>query len=101
TLLQQLVELLQGAALKKHVPVRTWWLRRLGFDALALHEGAHLAVLAQPVLRDLGVVSERDLKHFAVFSLVLHHLTWREIVVPVGFIRHGTHATASQYAVCH
>src|SRR5699024_8553370 len=100
-LLEENIELLDGTTLKKHVPVGTWGLDRLGLNALTLDEGAELTVLAHPLLGDFRIISEGDLVDFSILGPVFHKLAWCQVVIPVGFITHGAHAAATKNAICH
>jgi hypothetical protein len=67
-LLEQLLELLHGATLQQHVPVRAGRLDLLGLGHVTLDEGALQAVAAQPGAGDLGVVGERNVELLAVLG---------------------------------
>ncbi len=100
-LLEQLVELLDRAALQQHVPVGARRLDLLRLRHVTLDQGALHAVAAQPGAGDLGVVGERNVELLAVVGAVAGDLTRRQVVVAVRLVAHGSEATASQDTISH
>jgi hypothetical protein len=81
--------------------VRAGRLDLLGLRQVTLDQGAFHAVTAQPGAGDLGVVSERYVEFLAVLRAVTRNLAWRQVVIAVGLVTHGSKATASQDTISH
>ena len=76
-------------------------LHRLGFSAFAFNQLTNLAILAQPFTWNFRVIREWDLEDLTGFSAVADHHSRREVMIAIGLIRNGAHATATKNSICH
>src|SRR4051794_6510656 len=102
TLGQDLLEVLDGAALEQHVPVGARGLDLLGGGLGTSDQLGRGAVeLALPGVGELGVVSERNREQVAGRAAVLRVLPLDRRRVPLGLVADAAQSAAAQGTLAH